>query len=55
MDEEIARYRDMADRCRLLAEGASTEHSRETSLNMAEDFDREVKRLEARTKPLLKG
>ena len=47
VEEQVAKYLDMAKRCRLLAEGALTEHVRKTLLEMAEDFDAEVERLTA--------
>ena len=46
MDEDIARYRDMAVHCRLLAKQASSEDAA-MLLDLAQDFQEHVAELEA--------
>ena len=47
MEEQVAKYLEMARHCRLLAEETQAEQVRKTLLEMAEDLDAEAERLEA--------
>ena len=47
MEEQAAKYLELAKHCRLLAEETQTKQVRKTLLEMAEDFGAEAERLEA--------